>query len=258
MLCCVGGVFRCRRTSAWTPSIRLCREWLSLSTRTPSPHLSASETRKWTTYSWWVPTAGQVKVTSDLSGVRTSQSAPCSLLSCLVGWCVFFFSSVRSCLQGRHNGLLFFLPKKPLCRFFSLKFKGFMSQDVISSKYKGIIVLLLRPHLCSHLFVGPKSFSRKQNALLNRPSEALLLSKCFTHTHLGCEGSGLLFTVHTHISLIALEFKAEPFVIAGAQQQPRDKLSFVSPPTASRLSAGADPVVQHRADGAERPAAENP
>lgn len=37
----------------------------------------------------------------------------------------------------RHNGLLI-LSKKPL--LFSLKFDGFMSQDQIRAKYKGIIV----------------------------------------------------------------------------------------------------------------------
>ena len=62
---------------------------------------------------------------------------------------------VRSCLQTDTMSYSF-CPKKPL--FFSLKFNGPMSQDQISTKYKGIIVELSL--LClSSLFVGcPKIF----------------------------------------------------------------------------------------------------
>lgn len=41
----VCGVFRCRRTSAWTPSTRLCREWPSPSTGTPLMHSNATKTK---------------------------------------------------------------------------------------------------------------------------------------------------------------------------------------------------------------------
>ena len=54
MCVCVCGAFRCRRTSAWTPSSRLCREWPSLFTKTPLQRSNVTGIKNSTTCNWWV------------------------------------------------------------------------------------------------------------------------------------------------------------------------------------------------------------
>lgn len=67
---------------------------------------------------------------------------------------------VRSCLQTDTMSDSF-CPKKPL--FFSLKFNGLMSQDQISTKYKGIIVALSLLCLSSLFVCYPKTFLYESN-----------------------------------------------------------------------------------------------
>lgn len=136
-VCCVCGVFRCRRTSVWIPSSRLCREWPSLFTKTLLQHLNALGTKESITFSWWVPKS-KSWVSRRLCRIN-NLNKQINSLSFIIVWRDRVFL-VRSCLQTDTISYSF-CPKSLL--FLSLKFKGFMSQDPISAKYKGIIVALL-------------------------------------------------------------------------------------------------------------------
>lgn len=105
---CVCGVFRCRRTSVWTPSNRLCREWPSPFTKTLLQHLNIIGTRKSTTYNWWVLKSKSFSVTFAKSIIWISKSALCISMF-IVRW----DSEVcgRELFTDRHNEVLI-LPKK--------------------------------------------------------------------------------------------------------------------------------------------------